>query len=211
MGARDKEGSAPMDSLDALRRRVPSIVKQVNEDPALALRAAANPLLALADMGYRLTDRLAREVELRLRFTPKVIERLEHLRKQIAKLSEGPLDPDDPADLRRVLFERLQLPPLPPRAQPIVVAQSAVARTQSAPPRDELDFPWIPPGGVRHPDLLTALRGAHPIVAPLIEYRAIQASQPRLATREAFERLGSGDAKLPKVRIRARLKREAPE
>jgi len=211
MGARDKEGSAPIDSLDALRRRVPAIVKQINEEPALALRAAANPLLALADMGYRLTDRLAREVELRLRFTPQAIDRLEQLRTQIAKLSEGPLDPDDPADLRRVLFERLKLPPLSSRAQPIVVAQSAVARTQSATPRDELDFSWIPPGGVRHPDALTALRNAHPIVAPLMEYRAIQASQPRLATREAFERLARGDATLPRIRIRARLKREAPE
>ena len=200
-----------MDSLDALRRRVPSIVKQINEEPALALRALANPLLALAEMGYQLTDRLAREVELRLRFTPDIIERLNQLSTQIAELSEGPLDPDDLTDLRRALFERLKLPPLPPRPQPIVVAQSEVARTRSATPHDELAFHWIPPGGLRHPDPLTALRGAHPIVEPLLEYRAIQASQPRLATREVFDRLTRGDAKLPKIRVRARLKREAPE
>jgi hypothetical protein len=32
-----------LDSIDALRRRVPVIVKRLNDEPALALRAAANP------------------------------------------------------------------------------------------------------------------------------------------------------------------------
>jgi hypothetical protein len=211
MGARGKEGSAPIDSLDALRRRVPSIVKQINQAPSLALRAAANPLLALAEMGYRLTDELARTVELRLRFSPVVIARLQDLRERIQKLADGAFDPDDPADVHRVLFERLKLPPLPDPAQSIVVAQAAVARTRALSPGSRLDFPWIPPGGVRHPDPLTALRGAHSIVEPLIEYRAIQASQPRLATREAYDRLARGDARLPTIRVRARLQREAPE
>lgn len=211
MVARQKERPAPIDSIDTLRRRVPSIVRQLNEEPALALRAAANPILALAEMGYELTDRLAREVELRLRFTPATIERLSALRERLAKLAGEPFDPDNAAELRRILFEKLELPPLPPRGQAIVVAAGPVARQSASTPRDELDFPWIPPGGVRHPDPLEGLRKAHPIIEPLIEYRAIQASQPPLATKEIFERLARGELTGPTLRIRARLKEAPPE
>lgn len=211
MSARQKERPAPIDSIDTLRRRVPEIVRQLNEQPALALRAAANPILALAEMGYQLTDRLAREVELRLRFTPAAITRLDALRERLGELAGEPFDPDNTAELRRTLFERLELPHLPPRGEAIVVAAGPLARQVPATPRDELEFPWVPPGGIRHPDPLEPLRKAHPIIEPLIEYRAIQASQPRLATKEIFERLARGELAGPTFRIRARLKDEPPE
>lgn len=72
-----------LDSIDALRRRVPVIVKRLNDE--LALRAAANPLLVLQEMGMEVTDRLAAEVELRLRFRPEQVERLQQLRADIQK------------------------------------------------------------------------------------------------------------------------------
>jgi hypothetical protein len=40
-------------SIDALRPRVPVIVKRLNDKPALALRAASHPLLVLQEMGMR--------------------------------------------------------------------------------------------------------------------------------------------------------------
>jgi len=198
-----------LDSIEALRRRVPSIVKRLNEEPALALRAAANPLLVLQEMGIELTDGLAAAVGLRLRFPAEQVERLGHLRAEIWKGAGEEFDIDDPEQLRRVLFERLNLTSLPPPAERVVVAQSQVARALVSPRCHELEHPWMAPGSVRRPDPLEPLRNAHPLLAPLLEYRALQASQPPLASGELFDRLARGDMALPKIRIRARLRRGA--
>ena len=197
-------------TLAELQRRVPSIVKRINADPALALRAAANPLLALAELGYSLTPELEREVALRIRFNAKQIERLQELGTQIHKLSGTTFDIDAPDALSSVLFEKLKLPPLPGRLQRVVVAQNAVA-PRVEPPRVEalhpLDPPYRIPGGVAQPDVLEPIKGAHPVIAPLIEYRAIQASVPPLASRELYDRIARGEVKGPKLRLRATLKR----
>jgi hypothetical protein len=120
-----------LDSIDSLRRRVPTIVKRLNDDPALALRAAANPLLVLQEMGIALTERLAAEVELRLRFRPEQVERLQQLRAEIQKHAGEAFDLDDPAQVRRVLFDHLKPSPLPPPAQPVVIAPSQVAKAHN--------------------------------------------------------------------------------
>jgi hypothetical protein len=212
MEGRKAGADKPIDSMETLRRRVPSIVKRLNEDPSLALRAAANPVLALSSMGYTLTDRLAREVELRVRFRPEDIERLEALRAEVQALAGESFDLDNPAQLHDLLFVRLALPPLPPPTQPIVIAAAAMARQVPAITRHPLELSWTPPGGVRRPDPLAPLAEAHPVMRPLLAYRALNASQPPLASREACERLARGDATLPKIRLHARLKRgTAPE
>lgn len=208
-GGSRKGADKRLDTIGALRRRVPVIVKRLNDEAALALRAAANPLLVLQEMGIELTDRLAAEVELRLRFRPEQVERLQQLRADIQKRAGEAFDVDDPAQVHRVLFDRLKLSPLPPPAQPVVIARSQVARVYQSSPRHELDHPWTAPGSVRRPDPLERLHDTHPVLPPLLEYRALQASQPPLASRELVERLARGDAALPKIRIRARLQRGA--
>jgi len=195
-------------TLDALQRRVPSIVKRVNADPALALRAAANPLLALGEMGYTLTPELERQVALRVRFNAQQISRLDALTSEIHTLAGESFDIDSPVALEHVLFTRLKLPPLPAAAQRVVIAQGAVApglNTRVA--LHPLDPPYRIPGGIAPPDPLEALRGKHPVIAPLLEYRAIQAAVPPLASRELYDRIARGDIEGPTIRVRARLKR----
>jgi len=196
-------------TLEALQRRVPSIVKRVNADPALALRAAANPLLALDELGYTLTPELQREVALRVRFNAEQISRLDALTSQIHTLAGESFDIDSTKALERVLFTRLHLPPLPAPAQRVVIAQGAAAAAPSsrAVALDPLDPPYRIPGGIAPPDPLEALEGKHPVIAPLLEYRAIQASVPPLASRELYERIARGDVEGPTIRVRARLKR----
>ncbi len=208
-GGRSKGKNERLDSIDALRRRVPLILKRLNDEPELALRAAANPLLVLQEMGIELTDRLAAEVALRLRFRPEQIAHLESLRLEIHKSAGEVFDVDDPIQLHQVLFDRLKLSPLPPAAQPVVIAQSQVVTEFQSLPRHELEYRWTAPGRVRRPDPLDQLRDAHPVLRPLLTYRALQASQPPLASNELVARLASGDVSLPKIRIRARLQRGA--
>jgi hypothetical protein len=199
-----------LSTLAELQRRVPSIVKRVNADPSLALRAGANPLLALAEMGYKLTPELEREVALRIRFNKEQISRLDALSANIHKLAGTEFDIDSPDELSRVLFEKLKLPTLPPPAQRVVIAQKAVAPRLASRPVEALhplDPPYRVPGGVAHADVLEVLKGAHPVIEPLLEYRAIQASVPPLASKELYDRVARGDVKGPKLRLRASLKR----
>ncbi|MDQ6827361.1 MAG: hypothetical protein M3081_00670 [Gemmatimonadota bacterium] len=196
----------------ALQRRVPSIVKRVNADQGLALRAAANPLLALAEMGYTMTPELEREVALRVRFDQPTIAKLDALTTRIHTLAGKTFDVDSPTQLSRVLFEHLKLPPLPAAAQRVVVAEGTLAAQSVSRPTESvrlnpIDIPYRPVGGVAPPDALEALKGKHPVIAPLLEYRAIQASVPPLAPRELYDRIARGDVNMPKFKLRATLRR----
>jgi hypothetical protein len=200
-------------SFQDLRRRVPDILERVNADPALALRAAANPLLALEEMGYDLPREVRAEVERHVRFPRADRERLDALSSEISRLAPEPFDPDEPEELERVLFRKLKLPPLPQRvpipAGPVKAAPRARAAA-SAVPAHPLARPIVPPGAPKGVDPLEAIRDAHPVVPVLLEYRRIQSTQPPLAPREVYERLrrqGGEDAAGPRLRIRARLKR----
>ena len=211
MDGRDRpaeDGGRHLTTFAALRRRVPSIVKRINSDPALALRAAANPLLALAELGYAMTPELEREVALRVRFDQPTIARLAALGARIQKLSGKTFDVDSPAQLADVLFEHLKLPPARPPARRVVVAQGALAaRPTERPQSHPIDVPYRPVGGVAPPDALEALAGKHAVIAPLLQYRAIQASVPPLASRELYDRIARGEVKMPTFRIRAKLRR----
>ncbi len=200
-----------LDSVDAVRRRVPGIVKQVNADPQLALRAAANPLLALQELGYEIPDDVQGELALLIRFDKQKIATLQKLASRIHELAGTPFDIDSTAQLRDVLFDRLKLQPLPATAQRLVVAPGRLAARSSqrapSPAPDPIAVPYAPPGSVRRPDPLEGLRTSHPIIEPLLEYRAIQASAAPLASRDVYDRLKGGEAATPDIRIRAVLRR----
>lgn len=195
----------PIDTLRELRRLVPSILKEINADPALALRAAANPLLALEELGYSLTPELRAEAESRVRFPKATRERMATLEKEIFHAAGERFDLRAPAEVERVLFTKLKLPrpqlEQPPTAQRAPAApqpETMMARMALA-----LDRGFVDPLG--------ALAGKHPVMQPLLEYRRLDASEPPLAAPAVYERIRRGEVKLPIVRIRGRLKSEAPE
>ena len=208
---KSSDGGKHLTTFAALQRRVPSIVKRVNADPQLALRAAANPLLALAEMGYTMTPELEREVELRVRFDQPTIAKLAALSRRIQELAGKKFDVDSRTQLSNVLFEHLKLPPPPPPQRVVVAEGTLAAQTVSRPmesePSHPIDIPYRPVGGVAPPDALDALRGQHAIIAPLLEYRAIQASVPPLAPRELYDRIARGEVNMPTFRLRAKLRR----
>lgn len=211
------KGGEHLTSIDALRRRVPAIIQRLNAEPAMALRAAANPIFALEELGYSFPDALKREIALRVRFDATTIARLESLANTVHELAGEEFDLDSADDLDRTLFTRLGLPRLTTSLQRVVIAEGTSATRQramqpgSSRERHPLEPPWHPPGGVATVDPLRELEGRHPIVAPLLEYRALQASQPPLAPRELYERIARGDVSMPTMTIRARLRRGAAE
>ena len=196
--------SQKIDSIEALQKVVPLIVKAVNDDEAFGLRAAANPLLAAEEMGYQIAPAIRQTAERRVRFSQEDTDRLAELEEQVHKLAGEPFDLDSPKELDRILFEKLKLPRPKPPSEPPDTPQKQTPpvtsrKSASAPPQ---------PGGLSQaPDPLEELRDAHPIMPPLLEYRRIERSAPRLAPRELYERIRRGEVKMPITRIKARLKR----
>ncbi|MCU0805238.1 MAG: hypothetical protein MUF79_09145 [Burkholderiales bacterium] len=195
----------PIDSLRELRRLVPSILKEINADPALALRAAANPLLALEELGYSLTPALSAEAERRVRFPKATRERMAVLEKQVFEAAGEHFDLRAPAEVERVLFTKLELPR--PQIEPLRAAQRAPAPQQSETLMARLAVSL----GREFVDPLGGLAGRHPVMQPLLEYRRLEASEPPLAAPALYERIRRGEVKLPIVRIRGRLKSETAE
>lgn len=217
-------------SVEELRAQVPAILKRLNADQALLLAAAANPVLALEELGYRIPNELHRELDHRIRFSAAERERLAALMARMHEIARGPFDPDDSAELERILFTRLKLPelPSPPVRVPITEAPVATEGPQQLSSRrrgaSEESFigpmanaPTVPQHrlAVRYhataagpePDVLLPLEGKHPIVAPLLEYRAITARHAPFAPRALYDRIRRGSVGGPLLTLRARIHR----
>lgn len=194
-----RKPAAPIDSVDSLRRRLPTLVRAVNDDRDLALRAAANPLLALEELGFSLTDKMRRYAEHRLRFAEDDAATLTRLGDEIDKLAGERVDLQSRTGIVRALGRvkvKVKAPKVSDGATQAAPPPSAARRSRGAstarraaqqPPESEL---VLPPDDSRH--LLPALEplvGAHPIVEPLVAYLTLEATQPRLAPPEVYATL----------------------
>lgn len=189
------------DSWEQLRDQAPRLLEEVQADPALTLAAAVNPLLALEELGYSIDQSVRQEVEDRLRFPLRTVAHLEQLRSQIFEYAGRVFDIADADQLARVLFDELGLPrpesTKPPRSEPRESGPSHPATRPLLPPR-------LRPSG--EPDPLEALRGKHPVIEPLLEFRQLDASAPRLATSDLYNAVRRGKRRLPITGLRGRLK-----
>jgi hypothetical protein len=186
-----------IDSWQEAQAQVASLLEQLNANPALARAAAVNPLYALEELGYEISPRARPEIEERLRFGPRTVVRLQQLREAVIQAAGCSFNLDSATELREVLFDRLKLPV--PARQP---AQRGRRRT----PPDTSPLPpqvsWAP----HVEDPLEALRGVHPIMDPLLEYRRLEASEPRLASRALYDEVRQGKRRTPLRRVRGVLK-----
>lgn len=192
-------------SLRELQRRVPSFVQALNANERLIAGAAANPLFALEELGFTIAPALLPTVVRRIRFSQAVFERLETLAEQVQQQAQQRFDLDAPAELARVLFEALKLP----RDATNLVEQAATAAPEYS-FSDALTSPLpyhLDKAAANRPDPLEKLRGQHPVIEPLLAYRALEATTPRLASREDYQRIRVGAVKLPITHFRAVLKR----
>ena len=175
-------------SREELHSLIPTLIEALNKDFQLALGAAANPFLALEELGYRVDEKIRPAVERRLRFPPATAEKLDELALKIYRLARRTFPLEDADELHRVLFEELKLP-RPAAAGVKLTAPLAYHAGRAKPVEDPLE----------------ALRGAHPIMEPLLEYRRLEATAPRFAPRELYLRLRRGETWHPISRLQARL------
>jgi DNA polymerase I-like protein with 3'-5' exonuclease and polymerase domains len=176
-------------SWESAQQQISPIVAALNNNPALMMAAAANPLLALRELGYEIDERLNQELEDRIRFGLNNAQKLADLRERIFKDAGRRFDLDSPEALANVLSS-------------LVKAQKG-ARTFTPVETAALPFTLQP---TRPSDPLEELRNAHPIMEPLLEYRRMQASTPRFATKEFYEEIREKKRSHPVTRLVARLK-----
>lgn len=171
----------------ALQERLDEIVTALAGDFRLALAAVANPVLALEELGYELAPRVRQTLEERARHPRRRLEKLRGARKELDAAAGRPVDPDSPDALAALLNTELGLD----------VPESALAPLPFRRPRVGEDKP-------QPADPLAAYADAHPVIRPLLAYRALQASTPPLAAPELFRALRSGDVDPPLTELRVR-------
>jgi hypothetical protein len=217
--------SHTISSREELLQVVPQIIEEINADPALTLRFAANPLLLAEELGYTLTDEVKHFAARRVRFPTETFERLEQLEQQIWEQADERFDIDSEEALAHILFTKLGLPSsldqaTSPPAQPKKRSQKTKKSKQPSqeqhdftPPDQQAALPIatapLRPRVIGHApidDPLEALRDVHPIMTPLLEYRQLEASSARFAPRALYERIRRGEVELPITQLKLRLK-----
>lgn len=191
-------GIKRIQSFKEFHRLVPEILLRMNEDQELALRAAANPLLAFREMGLRLTDEVEKEVEKILRFTPRERKQLEDLEKELHKHTEKPVDFRSNEEVGSFLLKDLKLRKAKDfrsveSYDVLETARTLLSRKKKA---------WSDP--------LQELKDAHPVMPTLLEYRRIYHSKPGFASKAYYNELKSGKRKLPITGIRLTFPGGAP-
>lgn len=180
-------------SWDQLRKQIVSIVSELNRDPRLALAAAANPMLALEELGYDVRDEARIAIEDRLRFRRKEASRRARLRDQIFEQIKHPFDLNSPEALRTVLYDELALRPYPD-------ARGCYPELpETHPPRRRSS-------GTADPDPLQRLKGRHPVIDLLLEYRQLEVAHPGFASKEAYDAIRTGAVETPIRRLLIRFK-----
>jgi hypothetical protein len=196
--AANRRGSHTIGSLEDARKQIGFILAEINANPQLAIAAAANPLFALEDLGYEITPESRNEIEDHVRFGAAKAARLKHLRATIIKTAGRDFDVDSGEDLREVL-EQLEVP---------LAATGKATHSKSkgeTPPALNLSRSPQVKWGPKEDDPLEQFRGGHRIIGALLEYRRIEASEPRLAARALYDEIRQGRVRTPLVSVRAVL------
>jgi hypothetical protein len=186
----ETQAARRLSSVDEAQKAMPRLIAAINGDPSLARAALANPLFAIEELGYTIDEEVRMTFERRIRFTADEAARLQSLADEISKAAGCDVDVDDPYELARVLFEVLDLPRPGTKKDDDnsqIDDRPAYEHEHEPLPTEPLDprLPWL--DNVR-PDPLETLAGSHPVMKPLLEYRQLDATQPRLASPDAYRR-----------------------
>ena len=170
-------------TIEQLRAVLPGLLDRVNSDRALALAAAANPLLFLKEMGYSLSREVTSEIEERGRFSKsqivqrrKAIARINRIAKEEADLSSS--------TTMVALFVKLGLDNVRPDMEGSPGTPGVLSFSEA---------------------MLSRNRSRHPLYGALLDLRKIEASSRRFAPDAAYADIRSGKVRIPGLALKARL------
>ena len=203
---------APIQNLKELQKLMPSIIKDYGEDQKITHAALANPILALEHIGYELTPDFKYELEFLIRFGEKKGKALLTLEKKIFKEVNKEFDLRSPDQLFEVLKPILKL-----KAPAGKASKKAKETTKKAPKKisitsltkAHLSLPPQLKWTEKVKDVLLDCPKKHPAIPLILKYRELESSEPRLASRQLFEKALKGKLKKSFTlnNIRFRLKK----
>lgn len=191
-----------IESWEQFQRRFASSLSRIQDDRLLGLAAAANPLYALEELGFTIPRDVEASIAEHLRFKPQTLARIRQLRDEVHRHAGRAFDISSPDELERVLFDHLKI------VRPSGGDGSAGTYHAKAGGRFASPLPQQVGAGESPADPLETLRGAHPIVPPLLEYRQLEARGRQLASRAVYDQLRQGQRELPVERVRLRMKKQ---
>jgi len=184
-------------SFEDARKKINFILAEINADMSLAIAAASNPILALEALGYEVRPEAKLQIHDTVRFGGERAARLNSLREEIFRIAGHSFDLESEKELRAVLEDTLKL---------TSEAQKQLTAAQMYRLPSKFTLPPQLGWAKKQADPLEPLRHQHRIMQPLLEYRALEASEPRLASRELFDQIRRGERRTPVFALRGVLK-----
>lgn len=203
---------AQISSLRELQRMMPRLLKETAGNDRLLLAAAANPILALNQLGYEVMPEAAREIELRARFGEEEGAVYEALEEGIRALAGDAFDPEDRHVAQQVL-ERL-LPrqdAAKGKGKKRTEAMNGGRRKQILEAAKPLALRRVGETAVKDP--LAPFAESHPVIPLLLRWREMERRAPRFAPADLFQRILTEEVDLPiteiEFKLQARSRRKA--
>jgi hypothetical protein len=193
-------------SLRELQLQMPRIVPKINADPALALAAATNPLLALEHLGYDLSAQARKEIEPYARFGPDGLKKLADIEQRwVAAYGSQQALPFDRKGTRTAIEYLLattvaKAPTADKKAAPAPKVTTAIDSAL------DLLFFKQKPDAAQEKVALERLTALHPALPVLYEYQRLLVARPPFASKETFEKIRTGKAQSAANSITFRLK-----
>jgi len=157
-----------------LKKHAVSILRRINEDERGGLLFLINPVFALEEAGFDLSEPMRRHILHGLRYGARAKARIAELNQAVADVAGRPVDALSDEQVARLLFVDLKIPVPEPAAQ-------AAAKARTAEPLPPIDD-----------EVLEALKGRHKVVPKLIELRRQLKGGWRFVDRETYEKVKGG-------------------
>jgi len=176
-----------------LKKHAVSILRRINEDERGGLLFLINPVFALEEAGFDLSDEMRRHILHGLRYGARAKARIAELNKALADVAGRPIDALSDEQVARLLFEDLGIP------VPEPAAARAAGKAGAAGPLPPIDD-----------GLLEALKGRHKVIPKLIELRRYLKGGWRFVDRETYEKVRGGASVTLLRRVRFRKQSRKP-
>jgi len=174
MAAKSPGERIAIESEKDLKKHAVSILRRINEDERGGLLFLINPVFALEEAGFDLSEPMRRHILHGLRYGARAKARIAELNQAVADVAGRPVDALSDEQVARLLFVDLKIPVPEPAAQ-------AAAKARTAEPLPPIDD-----------EVLEALKGRHKVVPKLIELRRQLKGGWRFVDRETYEKVKGG-------------------
>lgn len=171
--------------MNELQKMMPRLLEKHQADTKLMRAAMANPILALASIGVKLSSTLQTEVERKVRFDAKSIKKINDLEKEASKIAGKKLNLASSSTVNNYLKK--------------VIGSSSTQTSKKAPTKslfDTITDRHMDPSAFAkantkysQKDPLKVFKDQHELIPILLKYRSIDAAFPTLASPAVFNKI----------------------